>query len=83
MPELPDLGQIKTYFDTRIQEHGASPRGSDWNGEESQNIRFDQILKVIEGNTPFRFLIMAVVMAHLPIILKQRVSAPSILALIF
>ncbi|MBK8617447.1 MAG: methyltransferase domain-containing protein [Anaerolineales bacterium] len=56
MPELPDLGQIKTYFDTRIQEHGASPRGSDWNGEESQNIRFDQILKVIEGNTPFSLL---------------------------
>ncbi|MBK8618373.1 MAG: methyltransferase domain-containing protein [Anaerolineales bacterium] len=28
----------------------------DCNGEESQDIRFDQILKVIEGDTPFSLL---------------------------
>lgn len=56
MSKLPNLDQVKTYFDKRIQEHGASPRGSDWNGEESQNARFDQLLKVIEGNSPFSLL---------------------------
>ena len=56
MSKLPDLDQVKTYFDRRIQEYGASPRGSDWNGEESQNVRFDQLLKVIEGNVPFSLL---------------------------
>jgi cyclopropane fatty-acyl-phospholipid synthase-like methyltransferase len=48
MSKVPNLDQVKSYFDKRIQEHGASPRGSDWNSEASQNIRFDQLLKVIE-----------------------------------
>jgi SAM-dependent methyltransferase len=48
MNETPKLDQIKAYFDKRIQEHGASARGADWNGETSQNARFDQVLKVIE-----------------------------------
>ncbi len=48
MKEIPNLDQVKSYFDKRIQEHGASPRGADWNGEESQQVRFSQLLKVIE-----------------------------------
>jgi len=53
---MPNLNQVKSYFDKRIQEHGASPRGSDWNSETSQNARFDQLLKVIEGSEPFSIL---------------------------
>jgi SAM-dependent methyltransferase len=48
MSKTPNLDHVKTYFDKRIQEHGASPRGSDWNSETSQNTRFDQLLKVVE-----------------------------------
>ena len=48
MSKIPNLDHVKSYFDKRIQEHGASPRGSDWNSETSQNTRFDQLLKVIE-----------------------------------
>lgn len=48
MSKTPNLNHVKSYFDKRIQEHGASPRGSDWNSETSQNVRFDQLLKVIE-----------------------------------
>jgi SAM-dependent methyltransferase len=48
MSKIPNLDQVKSYFDKRIQEHGASPRGADWNSETSQNLRFDQLLKVIE-----------------------------------
>ena len=48
MSKIPNLDQVKSYFDKRIQEHGASPRGSDWNSDISQNTRFDQLLKVIE-----------------------------------
>lgn len=47
MTEKPDFDQIKDYFDKRIQEHGASPKGADWNGEASQVARFDQLLKII------------------------------------
>jgi hypothetical protein len=56
MTETPNLDEIKSYFDKRIQEHGASPRGSDWNSEVSQNIRFDQLFKVIEGKDPLSIL---------------------------
>ncbi len=51
MSKVPNLDQVRSYFDKRIQEHGASPRGSDWNSESSQNIRFDQLLKVIETSS--------------------------------
>lgn len=56
MSKTPNLDQVKSYFDKRIHEHGASARGSDWNSETSQNTRFDQLLKVIEGNDPFSIL---------------------------
>jgi len=48
MKDVPNLDQVKAYFDKRIQEYGASARGADWNGEASQFARFDQLLKVIE-----------------------------------
>ncbi len=51
MSKNPNLDKVKSYFDKRIQEHGASPRGSDWNSETSQNVRFDQLLKVVEGQS--------------------------------
>jgi SAM-dependent methyltransferase len=49
MSKAPNLDQVKAYFDQRIHEHGASPRGSDWNSEASQSTRFDQLLKVVEA----------------------------------
>lgn len=51
MSEPTNLDQVKSYFDQRIREHGASPRGSDWNSETSQNIRFDQLLNVVNSKS--------------------------------
>lgn len=51
MSKIPNLEHVKSYFDKRIQEHGASPRGSDWNSETSQNLRFDQLLRVVEAQS--------------------------------
>jgi len=48
MSEVPGLEQVKSYFGKRIEQHGASPRGVDWNSDESQNTRFDQLLKIVE-----------------------------------
>jgi SAM-dependent methyltransferase len=42
------LNQVDQYYSEKIIKHGATPRGVDWNGEESQAIRFDQLLKVTE-----------------------------------
>ncbi len=50
------LDPVKAYFGRRIREHGATPRGVDWNSEDSQNTRFDQLLKVISGPGPFSIL---------------------------
>jgi SAM-dependent methyltransferase len=51
MSKIPNLDQVKSYFDQRMQAHGASPRGSDWNSDTSQNTRFDQLLKVVEAQS--------------------------------
>ena len=51
MSKTPNLDHVKAYFDKRIQEHGASPRGSDWNSEASQISRFDQLLRVVESRS--------------------------------
>jgi len=56
MDKVPNLDQVKSYFDKRIQEHGASPQGSDWNSAASQNVRFDQLLRVIDTSEPFSLL---------------------------
>ena len=56
MTPLPNLDEVRSYFEKRLQEYGASPRGVDWNSAESQNTRFDQLLKVIEGDEPFSLL---------------------------
>lgn len=44
------LQNIDTYYSERIKLHGACARGVDWNGEKSQYLRFDQLLKIIEIN---------------------------------
>ena len=51
MSKTSNLDHVKAYFDKRIQEHGASPRGSDWNSEASQNIRFEQLLRIVESRS--------------------------------
>ncbi len=51
MMDIPNLDHVKSYFDKRIQEHGASPRGADWNSAASQQVRFDQLLKVVESRS--------------------------------
>ncbi|MBY0230192.1 MAG: class I SAM-dependent methyltransferase [Gemmataceae bacterium] len=40
---LPD---VRDYYARRLREHGATPRGVDWNGAEGQAVRFDQLLAV-------------------------------------
>ncbi len=51
MTNIPGMEQVKSYFGKRIEQHGASPRGADWNGTESQNTRFDQLLKIVEASS--------------------------------
>ena len=56
MTESPNLEAVKTYFKERIETHGISPRGVDWNSDASQEIRFDQLLMVCDPSAPFSIL---------------------------
>jgi trans-aconitate methyltransferase len=44
---------VVDYYAGRFAEHGATARGVDWNGEESQRLRFRQLLRLHEGDGPF------------------------------
>lgn len=41
------LSNINHYYTKRILTHGATPKGVDWNGEDSQFVRFEQLSKII------------------------------------
>lgn len=42
------LTEVASYYSTKLAEHGETPRGVDWNGEESQVLRFAQLSKIID-----------------------------------
>ena len=43
----PTLEKISTYYKEKLAEHGANPKGVDWNNKEGQTLRFDKLLSVI------------------------------------
>lgn len=47
------LGNIARYYSTKLAEHGETPNGVDWNGEEGQVMRFAQICKLIATHSSF------------------------------
>lgn len=46
------LNEVATYYAEKLTEYGDTPRGVDWNGAESQMIRFEQLCKIIDTKTP-------------------------------
>ena len=47
------LFEVAKYYSEKLAEHGETPRGVDWNGEESQTLRFEQLCKVIDTSNHF------------------------------
>ena len=41
--------EIDNYYSNKLLIHGATPRGVDWNSEDSQKLRFEQISKIIRS----------------------------------
>lgn len=41
------LAEVSDYYSKKIDEHGLTPQGVDWNGAEGQTIRFQQLLKIL------------------------------------
>jgi len=46
------LTEVAEYYTSKLVEHGETPRGVDWNGEEGQTLRFEQLCKIIGLETP-------------------------------
>lgn len=47
------LTEVAEYYSSKLAEHGESPGGVDWNGEESQALRFEQLCKIIGTSNNF------------------------------
>jgi SAM-dependent methyltransferase len=42
------INEINKYYSEKVTLHGATPQGVDWNGIESQENRFSQLIKVAD-----------------------------------
>jgi len=42
------LGDVARYYTSKLEEHGTTARGVDWNGEAGQTLRFDQLLRIVD-----------------------------------
>lgn len=52
-----DMNQIRSYFAGKLEQHGATPRGVDWNSNGAQDTRFLQLARVIDRpDRPFSVL---------------------------
>jgi SAM-dependent methyltransferase len=47
---------VARYFGARLRAHGPTPRGVDWNSEEAQLVRFEQLLRVVDPAEPFSLI---------------------------
>src|SRR3569833_3840234 len=47
------LNSVDRYYSAKLEAHGPTPAGVDWNGSSSQECRFEQLLRVIDSPGPF------------------------------
>lgn len=47
------FASLERYFEGTLDAHGATAQGVDWNSPESQELRFEQLLRLVPGAAPF------------------------------
>ncbi len=47
------LIEVGEYYSAKLVQHGQTPQGVDWNGEESQTLRFEQLCKIVTTSAEF------------------------------
>ncbi|WP_024931127.1 class I SAM-dependent methyltransferase [Methylophilus sp. OH31] len=50
------LNDVANYYSQKVEAFGTTPQGVDWNGEDSQFCRFEQLLKVINKESEFSLI---------------------------
>jgi hypothetical protein len=52
--QTPDITkQVERYYSAKLSEHGPTARGVDWSSSTSQELRFEQLIKVCDPSRPF------------------------------
>lgn len=49
----PLLTNVADYYSEMLVRHGQTAKGADWNGQQSQFLRFEQLCKIINISSPF------------------------------
>jgi SAM-dependent methyltransferase len=52
----PILSKIDAYYSGKLRDYGATPQGVDWNSEQAQRVRFEQIARVLPFGRRFSVL---------------------------
>ncbi|NJD25020.1 MAG: class I SAM-dependent methyltransferase [Betaproteobacteria bacterium] len=47
------IADVANYYSEKLAQHGETPRGVDWNGADGQELRFEQLCKIIDARTRF------------------------------
>jgi SAM-dependent methyltransferase len=47
------LDAVQRYYSEKVVAHGPTAKGVDWNDTVSQELRFEQLLKVVDRSAPF------------------------------
>src|ERR1051326_4252833 len=47
------LARVDNYYTDKVKAHGPIHSGVDWNSAESQHLRFEQLLKLVDNTQPF------------------------------
>lgn len=43
------LGEVAAYYDGKLAQYGSTAQGVDWNGEQGQALRFQQLCRILDG----------------------------------
>lgn len=49
------IDDVRDYYTDKIVKHGVTPQGVDWNGEEGQTLRFEQVSKLFDSSSSDKF----------------------------
>jgi len=50
------LSQIDAFFTAKVREHGPGHLGMDWKSQESQYLRFEQLVRLFDGEDDFSII---------------------------
>jgi len=65
------LAQTAAFFDSKIEAHGATPEGLDWNGRDAQEMRLRQVIKAVDRTSQFSINDVGCGYGHLAALLES------------